>query len=240
MVEIAVVTSIMGPVDALHTPVDQSIVCDYFAFTDQPYRSDKWRVVDPGPFLNQSEEREYLLSANNDMKAKWFKWQTHKINLLERYAWIIWIDGSIFVKCRDFVRDFIHAAENGVAFFKHTQRDCLYKEARYCYDIIKYKDLPLRKQIATYREQGMPEHYGLWANGIRANRNDPSLHAIFDQVWREVKFWGNKDQVPTPYVYWKNKFKPSTFDPSGGLYKSKYLEKMQHLPEHKSASERPY
>jgi len=65
--------------------------------------------------------------------------------------------------------------DSGLAAHAHTARDCIYEEAvaSVAYPE-KYSTQPIMEQVDSYRAEGHPEHWGLWACGTLAWANNPA------------------------------------------------------------------
>lgn len=143
----------------------------------------------------------------------------------------VWIDGSFEVTSNN-LRGFAEAAvdEHDFAVWEHPDRvyrNCLYKEAALCQDWPKYRDYPIRAQVAAYRKEGMPEDFGLWGCGTIAWRNNDEAKK-FGLLWlAENLKWSIQDQVSFPYLVWKYKPNFGVFD--GHEYKNKHLKWHDHL-----------
>lgn len=90
-------------------------------------------------------------------------------------------------------------------------RDCFRQEALVCHDWTQYRDEPLLEQVASYLEQGMPEHFGLWAAGCVARRHTERMRDFGDAWLSEMARWSVQDQVSLPYLLWRDGITPGTF-----------------------------
>ena len=124
-----------------------------------------------------------------------------------------WIDGSIHVRDGRFaelVRR--RLAEHELVLWDHPEdRDCLYQEAEHCWDWPRYADEPLRAQVAAYRAEGMPEHFGLWAATCIARLHTPAMRRLGERWLEENHRWSIQDQVSLPYLLWREGVRPGTF-----------------------------
>jgi len=119
----------------------------------------------------------------------------------------VWIDAAFQVVSPDF-RSFCEdaLADHDLVVWEHPDlwhRSDLYQEAEYCQDWPKYKDWPIREQVESYRAEGMPEGFGLWACGAIVWRNNDKARR-FGWAWHEENLrWSIQDQVSFPYLVWK-------------------------------------
>ena len=125
----------------------------------------------------------------------------------------VWMDGSAHVRDGRFatvVRGLLEAHD--LVLWRHPEdRDCLYQEAAHCWDWPKYAAEPLREQIAAYRDEGMPEHFGLWATGCVARRHTSRMRSLGEAWLAENRRWSIQDQVSLPYLLWREGIRPGEF-----------------------------
>ena len=126
----------------------------------------------------------------------------------------VWIDGAGRIKSPEYRQFCVDSlGDNDVMAWAHPERNppperaarnCLYDEALFCQDWLKYRDYPIPAQTAYYREQGMPENFGLWACGSLVWRNTTGARE-FGRLWLlENIRWSIQDQVSFPYLVWKH------------------------------------
>lgn len=162
----------IGGYDHRHAHSEQSIPVE-FQYFDQP---------------------QFGLSSM--MEAKWYK-----MHPPEGYDYTIWVDSSVRIKSPHFAKWCVDAAKDKWAIFRHPNRQCAYAEAEFAQDMKKYYDCPIREQMSSYRAEGFPENYGLWACTMIARSNWGK--EINEAWWTENQKWSFQDQVSLPYVLWK-------------------------------------
>lgn len=125
----------------------------------------------------------------------------------------LWMDGSVHVLDDRFVRLVRDQLErHDLVLWDHPEdRDCMLQEAQHCYDWPKYRDGPLLEQAAHYLQEGMPEHFGLWATTCVARRHTERMVALGDAWLAEMERWTIQDQVSLPYLLWREDIVPGTF-----------------------------
>lgn len=211
--KVCIYTAICGGYDDLKEQPKQTIDCDFVCFSDTITEDTKgWKVYSkPGnPKLHPR------------LRAKYFKLMSHKLfnppqkriipffkgKPSEQYAVTIWIDGSLKIRSSRFAEEMVAFLDRyGMAMFIHPDRSCIYDEVDFCWDFPKYREFPLREQIAHYRKQGYPVKNGLMAAGIIVrNTLKKELHHINKAWWRENLRWTYQDQLSLPYVLWKEKY----------------------------------
>jgi len=187
-----VVTACYGGVDTtLHPQAPQDMPVDWVCFTDEPDLTAPapWRVVQaPGRFAHP------CLSA-----------KVHKTSPAVDVTDVVWIDASMEVTSRSFVRDALAARRDGVATFTHPRRRCIYDEAEASLGAEgqdgKYAGQPLLDQVAHYRAEGHPDHGGLFACGAVAwDLANPKAAELGRQWLAECERWSWQDQLSFPVV----------------------------------------
>ena len=209
-VKIAVYTVIIGGSDTIkgHVYMDDDI--DYYVVTDAPASKiaeipQEWRdrlKVLPVP--------SGLEGLSDVKKSRYFKLYPDEVlsyeNTGKKYDYTIYIDGSMRITCdiKPLVYSLI-ASGKSIAIHEHSSVDCIYDEAQNCWIIGKVKWKDAREQINFYRQEGMPRHFGLHENSVIIRKcNDPELHRVMDEWWRQIKRYCHRDQLSLSYALWKN------------------------------------
>ena len=211
---ICIYTAIYGDYDDLKEQPRQTLDCDFLCFTDNSsVQARGWEVAyRPGaPEMHPRMQAKYYKLMNHKIFApprRW--WPFNGGTGRRRYDFTIWIDGSVRLKSESFVEEMIgFLGKYGMAMFVHPERDCIYAEAQVCLhpDFLKYRGLPIREQVESYKFEGYPEHNGLMAAGlILRDMRRRELHQINEDWWQENLRWTYQDQLSLPYVLWKNSY----------------------------------
>jgi hypothetical protein len=222
----AVITAIFGNTDALHEPVRQTRETDFYCFCEKgrepPHKTGTmWRIVTDE--LYEQCDRTY---RNGKLKAKWYKLQFNKITMLKKYDFIIWVDGSVQIKSKNFVSAFMNRAGGSICVFRHPWRQCVYKEAEKVKGKLHSVNEPVINQIAYYNGHRYPVNNGLYCGTVFGMYREERLNRLLDFWWGQVKRFSARDQLSLPYCLWKLKIKPSIFE--GNVYQSKYFTKERH------------
>lgn len=106
----------------------------------------------------------------------------------------VWIDASFEVISPTFARDVL-AIANPIAQFVHPWRDCIYDEADHSVPLAKYAGELITEQMATYRYDLHPEHWGLWATGVIARHHTEPVRNFGHEWLRECTRWSYQDQL---------------------------------------------
>lgn len=91
----------------------------------------------------------------------------------------------------------------GFTTVRHPMRGCLYQESQRVLEIGKSTEHRVNKQMETYRAEGMPELFGLFANGFFIR--DRTFDAFFELWYQELEKHCYRDQLSLPYLVWKHK-----------------------------------
>ena len=182
-----------GEYDVLPAPVEQDVEVDFICFTDSPgLRSERWNVVVDPPRYEQPR-----------LAAKVHKMLPRDV-LGGSHRWALWVDANVLIDNPAFAREAIAIAEESRAClttFRHPQRDCIYEEASACMRLPACAGMPVREQVAAYRAEGHPAHWGLY--GCRSLAWDASSDDAFEigRAWlRECETWTQRDQLSLPVV----------------------------------------
>lgn len=168
----------------------------------------------------------YVLYTNNEMMAP-NGWEVRRIpdklngmtaNYINRYIklhpweffdtrYTVYIDGN--VRLLTSVSSYLPKTKvkTGIAMFSHPERDCLYREAAACVYLGKGNADAIKNQVSGYKNEGMPQNYGLKeATIIVCDLDNSMCKTIMNNWWDEfVRSDSNRDQISLPYVLWKNK-----------------------------------
>jgi hypothetical protein len=198
-----VVTACYGGVDTtLHPQAAQDMPVDWICFTDRSALEapPPWKVIHaPARFEHPC------------MAAK-----VHKATPTVDCPDVVWIDASMEVTSRSFVRDALASRHDGVAVFTHPRRRCIYTEADASLGVEgqggKYAGQPLLDQVAHYRAKGHPTDAGLYACGVVAwDLADPKAVELGRQWLAECERWSWQDQLSFPVVCRRLDIAPGVF-----------------------------
>lgn len=196
---IAVVSSLYGGYDtpAVHAP--QDLAAEWVLVTDRIYNAQGWReVVEPRP------------SVHPRLAAKVAKCRPDFYADADIY---IWIDASFQISSRDFLSWCVTSlGGNLMAQIPHPERRSIKDEADVSAMMAKYQGLPVHAQVESYIKNGYNDGWGLWATGLRVQRDDPLMWSIGDHWLREQMRWTYQDQLSQPYVLWSNGLRPVDLD----------------------------
>ena len=194
----AIYTACFGGYDGLPRHPDIPGV-EFIAYTDYPYDSPYWDVkVVKAPAVHPR------------MQAKFYKVFPHLC--LPDHGHTIWIDASHEILTPEFAVNALSSiGESGMALYEHPWRDCIYDEADASVKLEKYKGQPIKEQSWAYRQEGHPEHWGLFACGTLARVNSAPIRQLMNEWWHEMDLWSYQDQISLPVVCRRLEMRPETF-----------------------------
>lgn len=201
---IAVYAALFGKYDEVCEPAVIDPQCDYFIFTNQEIDSNShWKKI------GLTEKEQAVIDKMTDTeKNRYFKMLGYR--KFSNYEYSIYVD--INLEIYGYISKFAVYADNpiGAALYNHPARDCIYNEAEVCVILGKAKKKDVRKQMKKYRNEGMPQHYGMCECGVivRSNKNEKCFQLMQDW-WHEFrKSRVKRDQLVLPVVLWRNHIKP--------------------------------
>lgn len=192
---VAIYTCVTGGYDMPMAPFFAFDTCDYFLFCEQ--EADGWtRQAIPEKLSKMND----LAWVNRYIKLHPFEF------FADEYDYAIYLDGNITPVSDLSVWASLVDPKVGLAFHRHCSRCSLKEELTACRNLKKGNPDHLRRQLASYRAQGMPDDYGLLeGNVIVTDLKSSTARRLTDQCWREfVKRAGGRDQLVWPYIFWKS------------------------------------
>ncbi len=188
---VCVYTAIYGDQDILKLQPNQTIDVDYVCYTDNPDLE-----CEPGA----RKQRKIIVEApfkhlHPRMQAKYYR--THP-SLLWDYEYRMRVDWTTKFKRMDTVEYLLSQflPKSDILCYKHDNRDCIYDEATYSQQFEKYKWQPMQSQVAYYKSQWHPEHYGLSATWLLITRkSDYYIQRMLNSRWQECLIRTYQDQL---------------------------------------------
>lgn len=203
--KIVIYTAIFGPYDDL-IPQRKIPGVDYICFTDQPFKSKTWKVVQVEPKFEDTPRN-----------SRRFKILPHLF--LQDYEYSVFMDGNYLVK-RD-ITDFVLSGlkEHKMMIYDHNQcsdaRDCVYDEYESLLKLGEekgvFKDDPeiMKAQIERYKSENYPKNNGLIFSAVLIRRHhDPEVIELMEKWWSELENGSKRDQLSFNYAAWKQNFEP--------------------------------
>lgn len=198
---IVVYTAIVGNYNPLRNPRRVEAGVDYVCFTDEP----RWFALANNTVWQCRPFPKSTLDATRMNRQ--VKLLPHQF--FSEYEYSIYIDGSINIigDIRALLAKYGHPK---MLSFKHPKRDCAYQEGQVCIEMNKETPEAINRQLAAYRAEGFPEHFGMIEAGVLIRRhNDPEVIALMEDWWHELKTQSRRDQISFPLVAWRHHFWPT-------------------------------
>jgi hypothetical protein len=190
---------------------------DWYYFSDDEIKkSDGWNIINSTYHSNNNVglSKESTDNSSNMLKAKYYKLQSHKIDVLTKYEYIIWIDASIEISNSNFVNDIMSIIRQNISniyLFEHSQRNNIKDECNSSRRMAKYSDQNMEEQIKHYYDSGFVDSK-LYECGFFIYRKNDITIKLFDDWWNEVIKYTFQDQLSFPYVLWKNNIVPHSLN----------------------------
>lgn len=197
---IAVITALCGDKEKLHDPKVAFCGVDYFAFVDTPQNVTIWKQL---PLLDFTSDKKY----KNRRNAKIYKIMPHLF--FPDYDVHIWHDVSHeLIKDPQNIEN-LYLKNNDIALFKHSERNCIYKEAEIVKDLgYDHMDL-LNRQIDYYRSISYPENNGLYELPVLIRKNIPKIQVMNMRWWETLCRYSSRDQLSLPVCLYELGIVPS-------------------------------
>ncbi|HET7099035.1 MAG TPA: glycosyltransferase domain-containing protein [Patescibacteria group bacterium] len=194
--KIAVITANLGGFDKPEVFVPQSLVYDYFPFSDENF-PPRFKAMTP------------RLQAKI---PKCFGWQ-----MAPGYDYYLWIDGNLALNSPDSIEYFLKNCQGyDVVTLKHPRRPTVWKEARYLeqglneqskYLVERYENELLAEQMAEINSDPDFTDDLLVNGGIFMYRNTPKVQKMLKEWWYHISRYLIMDQCSFSYVLKKSGLK---------------------------------
>jgi hypothetical protein len=190
-----VLTAIAGNKCILRDPIQKFDNCDYLAFVDTKFDVNIW---------NQKPLIEYTTIDNfkNRRNAKIYKILSSI--LFNSYEYIIWCDGNknLNVNPESILQKY---GDGDLYFFKHPERNCIYREIHTCCTLGLDDPNLLKTQAFFYASQNMPEYYGLFEVPTFIKKVSEKIMKFDLMWWEQILKFSSRDQCSLNYCLWKMK-----------------------------------
>jgi len=232
--KICFITAIYGGYDHLaeQTHLDKNDI-DWYCFTDQPLNSSTWNIITTPYHLQDTTEgknafifnyHDATMKTYHMMCAKYYKAQSHRIDILAPYDYIVWMDARMLIK-HDFIPFLMEQIQQGhkLIHFQHYMNTCVEAEVYLSLIQERYVQQNVVGQFAFYKQQGFPDQTGLYEMTIFIrNMRDATINATFDLWWKHNICYSFQDQISYPFVLWKMNILPDFVIRDGIVWDSKY------------------
>lgn len=182
--KVAVVSCNIGGIDPVREFPEQSVPCEYYYFTEKNL-----------PFP--------LVHFDNRMKGKYLKTQMHRYIDADVF---IWIDGSVEVISRDFVKECLYRHRCGeVAISRHRDRDNIHDEFEFIFNHIKagnkylierYGSQPMAAELEYINDMvSVKEDLPLFNCFFFVQSNTRIVNEAFNEWWDKILRYSCFDQA---------------------------------------------
>lgn len=177
---------------------DWNLIC----FTDQNFVSKNWSIINIRSNSPRKKAREIKIMCNRFLD----------------FDMCLFIDAKFRINCdlNNFVKkNFRH----DITLMRHNKRHCIYDEANFCINNNIGNKTNILEQVNSYKKNGFPANFGLYATGILIRKNTPKVTRFMELWYDEIRKYSCRDQISFPYVLWKNPIKFETMP-----FKKTYME----------------
>jgi hypothetical protein len=141
---------------------------DLYCFTNEEIKSNSWKIINTPYHLSDNTKGKNSIHDNinnhsiyNMMIAKYYKIQSHYIDILQSYDYIVWIDARVLVK-NEFIPFIFSMIEKNKKLinYQHSQRNNIMKEVIDSLKQKRYVEQKIINQYQIYKERGFPDQSG--------------------------------------------------------------------------------
>lgn len=217
--EVVIYTAFTENYDNLinHTYISKNF--DYVCFTDK-------KIKKPGIWETKKITHK---EPDPNRIAKAYKILPHKY--LSKYKYSIWIDSSINItsdKLEKRVNELIKWNKK-LSIHAHSERNCVYQEARVCIDLQKDDPSKILKEVAYLKKQKYPINNGLHENNIIfREHNNPMIIKLMEDWWWMIENFSRRDQLSFDFVLWKSKLKCTPLFPQNAKFMTDDFDYREH------------
>lgn len=176
-------TAIFSAYEDLKEPLLITPGWDYVCYTDQPFKSNVWRIVTDKSI------------GNPQLKARRYK-------LLQPMTGnSIWLDGSFTINT-DLNQFWQQHFTAPFSCPSHPIRDCVFEECAACVFNKRGNTKDVQEQLKAYRLLKLPRHAGLISSGLLLRNDDAKewCKRWFEELLRR----SSRDQLAFAHTVWKH------------------------------------
>ena len=213
--KICIYTAIFGDYDKLEEPRYKEKNIDYFCFTDGNIKSNIFKIIKVNP----------LFKNNNTLSSRCLKALPHIF--LKNYEISIWIDACTLIRGIHLENN-IEKLLNGnlIAFHKHFQRSCVYKEIDECIKQRKDNEEKLINAKKFFQKENYPENNGLAETAQLIRKHCEKIIEFNELWWNFINFYTYRDQVSINYILYKLKISYSYLE--GSQWNDPFFKRYLH------------
>ena len=230
MKNICVYTCITGNYDNVHEIENKEKGLDYYLFTNnRNIKSNTWKVV----YIEDE-------TLNNHQLSRKIKMLGHPI-INENYDISVWMDASVVFKNSivEFVEKYFDITEAPFSAFRHSERNCIYEEAKACAKFRKDSKENIKRLIAFLKSENYPKNNGLYEMTVFIKaHNDPVVKETMELWFKMLCNYSKRDQLSFMYCAYKTGMKIKTIERS--VWDNDYFYWVKHVVAEKIGNYRVY
>lgn len=210
-----------------------------FYFTDLATKDgSSEEIIDSWPnFCTPNYPRH---DFNSRLRAKYFKLQPHRIDGLQRFRYLCWIDARVSIRRYDFVLDTIERLKSlpsnrRLAIFAHPVRNTVKDEFDFIAAgiaagnrrlMVQYGSENMSGLIEYYEKQGLDLSSRLVAAGFWIRENNEPMNQCWDVWWDHTLKFTIMDQLSLPVIMNKMGIEPELIP--GNIYSNDIIKLRKH------------
>lgn len=223
---ICFITAIYGNYElTCKMPTKQTVDCDYICFTDNPQIQANGWEIDTRPyhhlFKSPLDNDTYVNSLSNNQHtfnvAKYYKCNWQNIPRLQKYKYVIWIDGTVMIYCPTTAAEIVEKlVDYDVLTMKHENRNTIEDEAqaslffRYTSQFWNGQRQPVQNvlfQANSYKQDGYKNETPLALTCLIAFKNKMQCMKFLDHWYLQILKYSTQDQISFPFSIFKTNTK---------------------------------
>ncbi len=195
--KIAILTSLCGSREHLSNPVVIHNNVDYYAFVDE-------NNIQPNVVWKQQVAFDFTTDERFKFRRNAKIYKVLPFLFAPGYDFYFWVDVSHdvvedpFKICETYMRD------NMFGFFRHTSRNCIYKEANELLRLNYDHCDNITRQVEFYKSQKYPENNGLFELSTFITKNCKEVNETCLTWWEQICRYASRDQISLPFSLWKH------------------------------------
>lgn len=194
MKKVCIYTCITGDYDNLKEVSNIEDDFDYICFTNNKnITSSTWKIINIEDNIDNAKlARKIKILGHNYIK--------------ENYDMSIWVDANFYdFKFTKFIDDYREEiSKYSLIGFKHSVRNCAYKEAEKCIKMEKDNPELIKKEIIFLKKENYPDNNGLIESGFLFRKhNDVKVFQTMNIWFDMVLNYSKRDQISFNYSAFK-------------------------------------
>jgi hypothetical protein len=222
---IALVTANFGGIDGMKPISKTNPRVQGFYYTDQATASTASEKAKEG--WGHIIVPDYPRHDFNDrLRARYFKHQIHRLDEVQRYRWLAWVDSSVWIKDADFLAGWADVLDglppqHRCMVIPHNARSTVQQEFEFIqgeidkgetYQIVRYGNEKMKEQMNWFKKMGLDTNAPLFVGTIWMVENSPLMQEALNTWWDQNLRFGMMDQLSFSLVFDHYGIIPSQFN----------------------------